>query len=156
MKKETSTNHSPPVPFEEKYRPRTISGGYIEGYDLVGYCHFDGHKGYLRASHLKDHECLAKGCHYLEKNESSYYFMNMNFVKEKRKIAKHLKRLWIAGVLPTNVYMMYDSKLKDIEDRSELQRFYEQQVPITVDIGTLLSININGGDNNAEIADNSE
>lgn len=146
MKKSEISMNSPPKAFEERYNQRTISGGLIEGHDVVGYCHFSGHQGYLLTKHLKEHECLQKECHYLEKNNASRYFMNLELLKDKRKIAKKLKRLWDAGILPANVYMMCDNLLKDITTQKELDKFYEKQIPITVDVKSLMTINFEDGE----------
>lgn len=146
MKKSAISMNSPPKPFEERYFPKTISGGLIDGHDVVGYCHYSGHQGYLLNKHLKEHDCLQKECHYLEKNNASRYFMNLDFLKNKRKISKKLKRLWDAGIMPANVYMMCDNLLRDISSQKELDNFYEKQIQITVDVKSLLTIDFMNGE----------
>lgn len=146
MGKKSMNINSPPKEFCDKYCPRTISGGLIDSKDLAGYCHYDAHKGYLLQKHIKEHQCVAKECHYLEKNLSSDYFNNYYFTRKKRKIEKRLKALCNDHVISVSAYMNYSTMLKNVKNNDELEDFYELRVQIETDMKSLLEINMKGGD----------
>lgn len=135
-----------PRHFSMKYKQTTIHGGLVENHDLVGYCHYIGHKGYLLQKHLKDHNCIPRNCHYFEKNHASRYFITIDFVKQKRTFAKRLKQLFQANVITASQYMMYDETLKSVSTQTGLDAFCQQRLQIEVCLQTLLNLNTKGGD----------
>lgn len=67
-----------------------INGSFsrIETQALVGICHNPIHKGYLSVTLLKKHDCINKGCRYLEKFEDYPYWVRQRSIeteKNKRK-----------------------------------------------------------------------
>ncbi len=50
---------------------------------LIGYCHCKHHSGYLTAALLREKDCLAKRCLYLEKHEDHPFWIQLQ--KEKAK-----------------------------------------------------------------------
>lgn len=73
---------------EESNEPKTLYGTPLSQADarnVVGYCR--RHGGYITANQLRRKECLKKGCHYLERNESQFWKD-----RAERKAAKKKKR----------------------------------------------------------------
>ncbi len=58
---------------------RLINGRYIAYGDkeIVGFCHYYLHKGYLTANMLKNHKCCEKECSLLQKFEEYPYWQRM-------------------------------------------------------------------------------
>ena len=136
--------------FEEKYRQITISGGFAEGHDLVGYCHYYGHKGYLLRKHMKEHKCLERDCKHFEKNEDSQYFSSADFTKRVRKVGQKLKKLWVKGLMTSSEYIDVNNDLQRVHSVKSLDDFLDRQVRITVDIDTLMNLDL-GNIENKEI-----
>ena len=60
----------------------------------IGYCRCDTHPGFLTISLLKEHECLRKQCHYLERFPTKPFWKERESRKKKREKTKeiHQKR----------------------------------------------------------------
>ena len=71
------------------FAPTTKSLGFMKGQpdtrNCVAYCHFIGHKGGLSKDMLRKHECLRKGCKYLEKYTDHPYWAKREEIKKLRK-----------------------------------------------------------------------
>ena len=67
----------------------------IKNTKLVGYCHCKHHSGYLTAALLREKDCLAKRCLYLEKHEDHPFWIQLQKENEKREKekAKHISSL---------------------------------------------------------------
>lgn len=77
---------------------KTITGEHIccLKSNVMGYCHFFKHRGYITRSILKNHECVKKQCSFLQKNTSNPYWTAVERIqaaeKRKKETAKRLKR----------------------------------------------------------------
>ena len=62
---------------------------------LIGYCHCKHHSGYLNAALLRERDCIAKRCLYLEKYEAHPFWIQLQKENEKREKekAKHISSL---------------------------------------------------------------
>lgn len=58
------------------------------GRNAVAYCHLNAHKGALSKNMLKQHQCLAKQCPFLEKYEDHPYWKERARKKAEAKAAK--------------------------------------------------------------------
>ena len=126
-----------PKLFEEKYPPGLILGGNMENHDIVGYCHNPVHKGYLKRSQLKDHECLGRQCEFLEKNELSRYFMDQYFKKRKKIALKNIERLWRTNLISATIYMELQDAVRGANNSDELEAILDKRIEIPVVIRDL-------------------
>ena len=126
-----------PKIFEEKYPPGLILGGNMENHDIVGYCHNPAHKGYLKRSQLKDHECLGRQCEFLEKNELSRYFMDQYFKKRKKIALKNIERLWRTNLISATIYMELQDAVRGANNSDELEAILDKRIEIPVVIRDL-------------------
>lgn len=124
--------------FEEKYNKKTITGGLADKGDLVGYCHYIGHKGYLLRKHIKDHNCIGKGCHYFEKNDESLYYKELDFARRKRHISKRLTKLSNANIIPMRTFFELDRQLKGIQKEKDLEAFCKKHISIKMELEALI------------------
>lgn len=66
---------------ENNYNRKSITGSTVGCSRCVGYCMYEGHRGYLTAELRKEHDCLGKGCyHYIEKPRREKTFKTMDKV----------------------------------------------------------------------------
>lgn len=137
--------------FVDKYNPETITGGFIDGHDVVGYCHFVGHRGYLLQKHLKEHDCCNKkskhsdicgDCRWLERNDNCRYFQRLEFTKKRRRVAQKLEKFWKKGFFTASVYMSLVDKMKKVNNEEDLRRFLAEQVNVTLEVDFLMNIDI--------------
>lgn len=78
----------------EPFRRVNLIGGVYATVDtpsLVGYCHNEDHKGFITVTIMKEHDCIAKECHYFEKFED-YPFWIKCHRKEQQKEQIKIKR----------------------------------------------------------------
>ena len=60
---------------------------------IVGWCACYLHKGALSKSHLKQHDCLGKGCYHLRKNYESPYWANLEREKRAKEVQRQKKQV---------------------------------------------------------------
>ncbi|MBQ3794789.1 MAG: hypothetical protein II842_00640 [Butyrivibrio sp.] len=69
--------------------PTTKPSGHMKGQpceeNCVAYCHCYKHRGGLSKDMMKQHECLKKGCRYLEKYEDHPYWGKKKYINHARK-----------------------------------------------------------------------
>lgn len=53
--------------------------------NLIGFCHYAEHKGYITRAVLKTHDCDSKKCHYLERFEDHPFWVERKRQKDRRK-----------------------------------------------------------------------
>lgn len=46
------------------YNLRCIDGAIHGSSKCVGYCSYQGHSGFLTSDHVREHQCIEKGCYY--------------------------------------------------------------------------------------------
>lgn len=57
--------------------------------NLVGYCHYSKHRGFVDADLLKKHSCLKKQCTFLERfEECPFWVHHKNQLMEKQRMAE--------------------------------------------------------------------
>lgn len=58
--------------YKSSFNRKCINGKIVGRTKCVGYCHYDGHPGYLTADLRKKHNCLGKDCaHYVQKTKQA-------------------------------------------------------------------------------------
>lgn len=57
----------------------------------VAYCHNRLHKGYLTARIMRQHECLQKGCSYMERLPCQFWEQR-EVIKQKRRERKEKRK----------------------------------------------------------------
>ena len=98
----------------------------VSNKNVIGYCHFSEHKGYVTRNLLKSHKCDTKSCHYLEKYEDNSYWAAIDQIKvaecRKKETARRLRqekeklqKEWVATA--QNIANDYGYKVKVIEIR---------------------------------------
>ncbi|MBQ8133502.1 MAG: hypothetical protein IJ192_03705 [Clostridia bacterium] len=64
--------------------------------NIVGYCHFSEHKGYITKNILKNRKCAKKGCYYFEKYADNPYWLAIQRIeaaeKRQKEAAKQIKK----------------------------------------------------------------
>ena len=68
---------------KESTKKRCIDGVY-RGNEVVGYCWYKKHRGYLTSKLMKRQQCTGKDCRHFQKYEDSQYWK----IKEERKQKK--------------------------------------------------------------------
>ena len=58
---------------------------------IVGYCHYELHKGYVSSKLIKIHNCALKECPFLQRYEPSYWNEQLN--KERKKRLRKIKKI---------------------------------------------------------------
>ena len=56
--------------------------------NLIGFCHYSKHRGFITRSVLKTHNCDGKMCHYLEKFEDHPFWIERKKQKDRKKTSK--------------------------------------------------------------------
>lgn len=67
---------------------RGLYGSEFDRNRACGFC--KRHHCYLTVKQLRQHDCLAKGCWHLEKNEQHEWWAQRERMKQKRKARKAL------------------------------------------------------------------
>ena len=66
-----------------------VKGLYGSEFDknrACGFCRY--HRYYLTVKQVRQHECLKKQCHYLQKNETHDWWRQREVVKQRRKMKR--------------------------------------------------------------------
>ena len=84
---------------------------------ILGYCHFNQHKGYITPEILKEHNCIEKGCRYFNKYDTPKWKE-----LEEEKIVKKILKFYIKKEIATP----FEEFLKGIKD------FYEDLLNIPI------------------------
>lgn len=58
------------------HKRKCIDGKVTGSGKCVGYCRFNGHRGYLTSELRKQHNCLGKDCYYYSPKEKETIFFN--------------------------------------------------------------------------------
>ena len=76
-------------------RVRQVDGNYMDGdsTNIIGYCHNLTHRGVITAKSLKEHDCLAKNCTFLEKNADHPYWSRLQEKQEQKRKNKEDRKL---------------------------------------------------------------
>ena len=84
---------------ETEYTECILASGKMEiinKKNLIGFCHYSLHRGFITRAVLKTHNCDGKGCHYLEKFEEHPFWIERKRQKDRKKdrkiIAKNAAR----------------------------------------------------------------
>ncbi len=84
---------------ESDYIEVKIVGGeylYIRKENLIGFCHFPDHKGYITKNVIKNKECVKKECFYFQKFDDNPYWAALELQKiadkNKKEAAKQKKK----------------------------------------------------------------
>ena len=87
------------MPDDSEYIEAKIVGGeclFMRKDNLVGFCHFPEHKGYITKNVLKNKECAKKECFYFQKFNDNPYWEALELQKiaekNKKEAAKQKKR----------------------------------------------------------------
>lgn len=116
------------VPFEKKYKQRTITGGWMDSVEtqrhaICGYCHYKNHSGYLLKRHMKSHNCIAKKCHYLELSPNMVQCgmsTQDTFAREKKEYSKIISKLWKNGDISNTMYIAFEREVRNVKRKKEL------------------------------------
>jgi len=106
---------------------RTVTGGLVNK-EMVGYCHLEGHPGYLTVKLMGKHECLKKDCPFLEKNPDHDFWHCKEFSKRKRQLRKSLDSAFKNDVLSASDYSRICRQLclaKKDSDLNVLEAMYK-------------------------------
>ena len=108
---------------------------------VIGYCHFPGHKGGITRKIIREHECLAKECTYLEKYADNPYWTEIKkhqagkaqrkeYIKQKKAesaaVQKHknaITDIYYEIALCIIDQLGYDLKVLSIKKVPDMKKF---------------------------------
>lgn len=79
--------------FAAKTNFKSILNNPIKTQEKIGYCHFEGHPGYLTKKLMQEHNCLQKNCKHYEANLNTNYWQKKLAQKNARNLEKELKQM---------------------------------------------------------------
>lgn len=112
--------------------PTTKPSGYMKGQpceeNCVAYCHYYKHRGGLSKDMMKQHECLKKGCRYLEKYEDHPYWGKKKYINRQKKENKVRNLQGVSGKVRTGTNINRSTSRLNTDFRGLLKGFNNMEV----------------------------